>query len=115
LTPRFSADELRQLETAAAAAGVTVTGFCAEAALAAARGVPPASLDPGREVLAALQAELFAARVAVGRIGTLLNQAVAALNTTGQAPRWLGRAAALCERRMHRVDRVVVLIHRRLR
>jgi hypothetical protein len=65
--------------------------------------------------LAELQVELFDARVAVGRIGTNLNQGVAALNATGVAPDWLPKAAALCERRMARIDVVVGLIHRRLR
>jgi hypothetical protein len=31
----------------------------------------------------------------VVRFGTNANQAVAALNTTGEAPQWLGRAAAM--------------------
>jgi hypothetical protein len=51
---------MADIAAAAAAAGVTPTGFCAEAALAAARGTAPASLDPDREGLARLQAELFA-------------------------------------------------------
>ena len=83
--------------------------------MAAARGVPPASLDPSREALIELQSQLFDARVAVGRIGTNLNQAVAALNATGRAPEWLGRAATLCERRMIRIDDVVARIDRLLR
>src|SRR5689334_8731797 len=84
----FTEQEMADIAATAAAAGVTPTGFCADAAIAAARGTPPASLDPNRESLARLQAELFHARVAVGRIGTNLNQAVAALNATGTAPNW---------------------------
>ena len=103
------------MEAAAAAVGMTPTGFLAEAGLAVARGTPPASLDPVREQLAALQAELFDARVAVGRIGTNLNQAVAALNATGTAPDWLQHAAALCERRMTRLDEVIAVVDGRLR
>jgi uncharacterized protein (DUF1778 family) len=104
---RFSDAELGEVETAAAAVGMTPTGFLAEAALAAARDAPAASLDPMRETLARLEVELFDARVAVGRIGTNLNQAVAALNATGQAPAWLERVAWLCEQRMLRVDAVI--------
>lgn len=111
---RFNAEELADIVAAAAAAGMTPTGWCAEVALAAARGAPPA-LDLAREGLAQLQAELFDARVAVGRIGTNLNQAVAALHATGEAPDWLVRAAALCERRMERLDEVIALVDGRLR
>lgn len=112
---RFNAEELAAIVAAATAAGMTPTGWCAEVALAAARGAPPASLDPAREGLAQLQAELFDARVAVGRIGTNLNQAVAALHATGEAPDWLVRAAAACERRMERLDEVIALVDGRLR
>jgi len=112
---RFNDAELAEVEAAAAAVGMTPTGFLAEAALAAARGTPPATLDPVREGLAQLQAELFDVRVAVGRVGTNLNQAVAAFNATGQAPEWLARAVALCERRMTRVDAVIALVDGRLR
>ncbi len=115
LTPRFDSDELAAIEAAAARIAMTTTGFCAEAALAAARGTPPASLDPARETFAELQAELFDTRVAVGRIGTNLNQAVAAFNATGEAPDWLARAVVLCERRMERLDEVIARVDRRLR
>jgi hypothetical protein len=112
---RFNAEELAAIEAAATAAGMTPTGWCAEVALAAAHGSPPVSLDLAREGLAQLQAELFDARVAVGRIGTNLNQAVAALHATGDVPDWLVRAAALCERRMERLDEVIALVDGRLR
>jgi hypothetical protein len=113
--PTFTEQDWVEITAAAAAAGITPTGFCGEAALAVARRTSPASLHPLRETLAELQSELFDARVAVGRIGTNLNQAVAALNATGEAPDWLPRAAALCERRMAAIDAVVARIHRRLR
>lgn len=115
LTPRFSAEELAAIQEAAVQVGMTVTGFCAEAAVAQAAGVRAASLDPVREILADFQAELYAVRVAVGRIGTNLNQAVAALHATGQAPEWLVTASLLCERRMESIDAVIALIDRRLR
>ena len=107
LNARFSDTERAEIETAAAAVGMTPTGYLAEAGLAAARGAPPSSLDPMRESLARLEVELFDTRVAVGRIGTNLNQAVAALNATGAAPAWLERVACLCEQRMLRVDAVI--------
>jgi uncharacterized protein (DUF1778 family) len=114
LTPRFTADEVAEIEAAAASAGMTTTGFCAEAALSTAREVKSAALDPARESFADAQAELFDARVALGRIGTNLNQAVAALNATGQAPDWLERVVLLCERRMQRLDEVIERVDRRL-
>jgi hypothetical protein len=114
LTPRFTADEVAEIEAAAAAVGVTTSGFCAEAALSAARGVRSAALDPDREGFADVQAELFDARVALGRIGTNLNQAVAAFNATGEPPDWLERVVVLCERRMHRLDEVIERVDRRL-
>ncbi|MFI5845822.1 plasmid mobilization protein [Catenuloplanes sp. NPDC051500] len=115
LTPRFSTEELAAIQQAAARVGMTATGFCADAALVQAGRVEAMSLDPVREILADFQAELYATRTAVGRIGTNLNQAAAALNATGQAPEWLVTAVVLCERRMERIDAVIALIDRRLR
>jgi hypothetical protein len=112
---RFTAAEFAEIEAAAAGAGMTPTGFLAEAGLAAARGTPPASLHPNREAIAQLQAELFDARVALGRIGINLNQAVAALNATGGAPVWLDRVVHLCERRIAALDEVVTRLRRALR
>ncbi|SNT65686.1 hypothetical protein SAMN05421812_12529 [Asanoa hainanensis] len=114
IAPSFTEQEMADVQKAAEDAGLTPTGFLAEAGLAAARGTPPASLDRGREGLAQLQAELFDARVAVGRIGTNLNQAVAALNATGAAPDWLIQAVAMCERRMQALDEVISMVDRRL-
>ena len=114
LNARLSDGELAEIEAAAAAVAMTPTGFLTEAGLATARGAPATSLDPMRESLAQLEIELFDARVAVGRIGTNLNQAVAALNATGQAPAWLERVAWLCEQRMLTVDAVISRIDRAL-
>lgn len=114
LTPRFARDELADIEAAAAAVGMTPTGFCAEAAASTARGIRSAALNADRATFADLQTALFEARVAVGRIGTNLNQAVAALNATGVAPEWLERAAVLCERRLARLDEVIGRVDRRL-
>lgn len=115
LNARFTADELAEIETAAAGAGMTPTGFLAEAGLATARGAPPASLSPTREALAELQRELFDARVALGRIGTNLNQAIAALNATGQPPAWLEHVVLLCQRRMDALDEVATRIDHAMR
>ncbi len=116
LTPRFSDDELARIAAAATAVGMTPTGFCAEAAVAAATGSPPASAGgQDRQALVVLQRQLFDAVTAVNRIGTNLNQAVARLNATGEAPAWLDRAVALCLRSVDRLDEVAVGIHHALR
>jgi hypothetical protein len=98
---------------------MTVTGFCTLAAFAVARRRPG---EPGRagdapvgvEELAELQRELFAARTAVNRTGVNLNQAVAALNSTGQPPVWLEHAVSRVVSTVAEVDTVVARIHRRL-
>jgi hypothetical protein len=68
-----------------------------------------------RTELAELQRELFAARTAVIRTGTNLNQATAALNATGEAPAWLDRAVERCGQSLRQLDAVTVEIDRRLR
>jgi hypothetical protein len=119
LTPRFTDAELSQIKAAADAAQMTLTGFCALAALAVARRQPGelgrASEAPaGVEELAELQRELFAARNAVNRTGVNLNQAVAQLNSTGQSPVWLEHAVSRVADAVREVDAVVSRIHRRL-
>src|SRR5204862_4727123 len=106
--------ELARIEAAAEAAAMTLTGFCAMAALAAARGEPvdlPGGL-PSEEELGEMQRELYAARVAVNKAGTNLNQAVAQLNATGEPPVWLERAVARGMRAVEQLDAVVSRIHR---
>jgi hypothetical protein len=98
---------------------MTVTGFCALAALAVARRKPgepgnAGEAPAGVEELAELQRELFAARTAVNRTGVNLNQAVAQLNSTGRAPVWLQHAVARVTGAVAEVDTVVASIHRRL-
>lgn len=48
--------------------------------------------------------ELVDARVQVRRFGTLVNQAVAALHSTGQVPVELLSAVGLCARAVNRLD-----------
>jgi hypothetical protein len=119
LTPRFTDAELSAVRAAAEAAQMTVTGFCALAALALARRTPgevgPAGEAPaGVQELAELQRELFAARNAVNRAGVNVNQAVAQLHSTGQPPVWLEQAVNRVTRAVAEVDTVVSRIHRRL-
>ena len=92
--------------------------------IASGRGLagPAASAGPAQrggggvrvEALAALQAELADLRVAVNRVGTNLNQAVAALHATGQAPLWLPHVVELAGGLSARSTRRPSRVHRRL-
>jgi hypothetical protein len=107
---RYDAVERAAIVEAATRAGLTPTSFVAAAALAVARGSMPAVRSPMHELLA----ELNVARTLVGRFGTNVNQAVAALHATGQASPALARAVEVCTRATSRLDEVVVRMQRRL-
>jgi hypothetical protein len=116
LSPRFTAEELAEIEAAATSVGTTPNGFCADSAVAAARGTPMVLADAQfREELARLQRQLFAARTAVVRFGTNVNQAVAALNTKGEAPEWMGRVIRRAVNSVSQLDDVIAEVDRRLR
>jgi hypothetical protein len=117
LTPRFSARERAEIEVAAASVGMTVNGFCAEAALTAGRKQPMSyGAAQDREALARLQRQLFEARTAVNRFGSNVNQAVANLHATGELPiEALARAVGLCTRAVRNLDLLIDELHRRLR
>jgi hypothetical protein len=102
--------ELASVRSAAQVAGLTASGFVALAGLnAAGAGVGPAS-SADRAILA----ELLAARTALRRYGVNVNQAVAALNSGGQAPVWMLAAVSGCARAADRIDEVTVELTRRL-
>lgn len=117
INPSFSPDEHARVLAAARRAGLTPTGYVALAALAAAVGAPTAAPASSAqyEALRDLQADLFDLRNAVNRVGTNLNQAVAALNATGNAPVWLETVAAMCARNLTTLDEITSAIHRRIR
>ena len=116
LRPRFTPVERVEVDAAADSAGMSTSRFCAEAALAAARGTPMLlSVAQDREALVRLQRQLFAARTEVARFGTNVNQAVARLNTTGVAPAWMGRAMTRVGYSIIQLDEVVAEVDRRLR
>jgi hypothetical protein len=116
LTPRFTEAEFAEVVAAAASIGMTPNGFVADSAVAAARGTPLVLADAQRrEEFARLQRQLFEARTAVNRFGTNVNQAVAALNATGQTPEWLVQAVRLAVRSVQRLDEVIAEVDRRLR
>ena len=74
--------EEASLVDAAREKGLTVSAFVADAALRAARQ----NITPDTSDLVNAVAGLARAAVQVQRVGTNLNQAVAALNATGQPP-----------------------------
>lgn len=97
---RLSEREFADLADAGHRAGLTTSGFAAEAALAAARAEPPGVDEPLRHALS----EVIAARTQVRRFGTNVNQAVRALNATGDPPDWLNDAVVRTTRAVESLD-----------
>lgn len=97
---RYDEQELQALTGAAARAGLTPSGFLAAAGLSVATGQRPPAPTVDREVLS----ELVALRTAITRYGVLVNQALAAWHSTGNAPVWLQQAMHGAHRAVRRVD-----------
>ncbi len=109
ITVRLDDTELAAIELAAGRAGLTPTGYVGAVALAAARGTVPPAPSQTRQALA----ELMAARTQLRRFGTNVNQAVAALHTTGESPEWLAPAVEVTARAVRRVDEAAEALMRR--
>jgi len=109
ITVRLDDAEHAAVVLAAGRAGLTPTGYVGAVALAAATGTVGPVPSETREVLA----ELVAARVQVRRFGGNVNQAVAALNATGEPPVWLASAVELAGRAVRRVDEAAEALMRR--
>lgn len=109
ITVRLDDEELAAIELAAGRAGLTPTGYVGAVAPPAARGTVPPAPSSTQQALA----ELMAARAQVRRFGGNVNQAVAALNTTGEAPEWLAQSVALTARAVARVDEATEALMRR--
>lgn len=106
LTLKFTADEFAPVLEAASASGLTPTGYAASGAVALARGqVRPLPSSMGEALR-----ELIEARTQLRRFGVLVNQAVAALNSTGAPPAGLVRAIELAVRAVRRVDDATVAL-----
>ena len=97
---RYTKAEYTAVAQAAHNAGLTTTGYAADAALATALTLEPPTAEPWR----AVQIELIEARNQVRRIGTNINQAARALNATGEPPPWLQRALTIADRAVARLD-----------
>lgn len=100
-TTRFSDDELARVTAGANAAGLTVAGFLARAALSAARDLDRTASAVSDEQ--AVVAELFAARRHLGHVGGNLNQVARAVNI-GAHPPELDSAIAATHRAVQRVQ-----------
>ncbi|MGA5076124.1 plasmid mobilization protein [Streptomyces griseoincarnatus] len=98
---RFSDDELILVTAGAKAAGLTLAGFLARAALSAARDLErtASAVADEREVIA----EFFAARRHLGYIGNNLNQIARAVNA-GAHPGELDVVIAATDRAIQRVQ-----------
>jgi hypothetical protein len=106
LTLKFTAAEIAPVREAAAASGLTPTGYAASGAVALARGqVRPLPSSMGEALR-----ELVEARTQLRRFGVLVNQAVAALHSTGTPPASLMRAIELATRAVRRVDDATVAL-----
>ncbi|MFI8308830.1 plasmid mobilization protein [Streptomyces sp. NPDC085927] len=98
---RFSDAELARVTAGAKAAGLTLAGFLARAALSAARDLDrtASAVASEREVIA----EFFAARRHLGQVGNNLNQITRAINA-GAHPPELDVVIAATERAVQRVQ-----------
>jgi hypothetical protein len=119
ITAAFTDAEYAALAGASPRVGLTPTGFCAQAALAAAVApangtVPSLGADARVEALAAVQVDLATLRTAVGRVGTNLNQAVGVLHAKGEAPVWLRHVVEQCGQALAAIDDAASRVHRRL-
>jgi uncharacterized protein (DUF1778 family) len=99
----LSDSEYRTVADAAHAAGLTPTGFVAEAVIAAAHGDASPSADGRRRIVL----ELMQARAQLRRYGNNINQAARILNAGGQPPEWLAHAVALANRVVGDIDGAV--------
>jgi hypothetical protein len=102
--------EFRELDAAAARAGLARGAYSAQATLAIARGEAGRAGIPLREALA----ELIRSAGLVRRVGVNLNQAVAKLNATGQRSDDLLPYAAESIRRARRLDAAAEELRKRL-
>jgi hypothetical protein len=117
---RLDEAEHQEITAAAACCDLTPAGYCAETALANARGTtPPGQPLPGlgisRAELAQLQRHLFDTRNQLARVGGNLNQAVTALHATGRAPLGLHQAAGRCRQVIDLIEATITEVDRRLR
>jgi Bacterial mobilisation protein (MobC) len=109
ITFRLHDGEAAALAGAARRAGLTVAGYAASAALAAAAGMPsPRPVTSDRELASrAAVLALNRARAELRHVGVNVNQLAKVANTTGVLPAGLAAVIADVERAVDAVDRAV--------
>jgi hypothetical protein len=115
LFPRFTSEENADIRAAAQRVGLTPTGFCAHAALNAARGhqTYPAVEQAHLQELVNLQIELATTRVAINQIRAALDQAGTARTDQG-CHNELAQTIVHAASTLVSVDEVTARIGRRL-
>lgn len=108
---RLTEDQAVALEEAARAAGLTPSGYAAEAAVAAAAGARPPAAEPLRAALG----DLIEVRAQLRRLGTNVHLAVKAFHQAGEPPSWLRAAIEDASRAVTRVDQAADALVRELR
>lgn len=108
---RLDDAEYAELVAAASRVGLTPSSYAAACAMAAARNTTPPVEVPARRAIVELQE----ARTQVRRFAVNVNQAVAALNATGQAPEWMRTAIEGAGRAVARVEAAALEAQRTLR
>ena len=112
----YDETEFANVQTAAAAAGLTPTGFVAAAGLTLADPTAGGRLvGSAADLDRAVLTELLAIRTALRRYGVNVNQGIAAVHSGAGAPVWLRQAVAGCDRAVGRLDDVTLLLSHRLR
>jgi hypothetical protein len=106
---RFDDAVLAGLERAAAEAGLTLSGYCAEVVVAALAGTAPPARQPvlpkdQRVSLQEAAQALMGARRDLNRVGVNLNQAVMVYHSTGQPPEAMPRILGRTEQAVDGVD-----------
>ncbi len=107
---RYDEQEYAALAAAAGRAQLTPSGYLALAGLASAGDGPAPSQSADRELLA----ELLVLRTVIRRYAVNVNQAVAVLHSTGEAPPWLARAVAGAHRAVLSADAATQRVGRRM-
>jgi uncharacterized protein (DUF1778 family) len=112
---RFTDDEYAELAIAADLAGLTATGFCAQAALDAARDLHTNTAERvNHQALGDLQADLFRARVAVNQLRAELSRSIDLSNTGGRSSVMPTAIIAQATDSLADLDKVVSCVHQQL-
>jgi len=112
LSIRVTDNEFAEIATAADQFGFTPTGFCAKAALDAARSLRTSTAERmEHEALGNLQAELFQARVTLNRLNAALEHAHNGTRVTADDP---DKTVTRASQALADLDNAISRIHRRL-